>query len=176
MTFELWIPGKPVAWARAGDHRLPDGRVIKFDRDTQRAWKSTFVHLAQAWLMAEGRPMPLFPHPAGVRLVIVVGSALPNAAHRKRAPRAASWNPAGKDWDNLGKLVSDAGTNLLWSDDRQVVAGEVMKVTMPQGEPAGVAVFAEEVPDLQLDSASLYLDRARRVAGLVQVIAGSATG
>lgn len=167
MIFEIWIPGKPVAWARAGDHRLPDGRVIKYDRDKQRSWKAQFVADAKRQLLDQGALLPLFCFEP-VRLVIVVGSALPNSEHRKRAPVPASWNVRGRDWDNLGKLVSDAGNNLLWSDDRQVVCGEVMKMFMPQGEPAGVGVFAEAVPDLRLDGASLYLDRARRVAGLLR--------
>jgi Holliday junction resolvase RusA-like endonuclease len=31
------------------------------------------------------------------------------------------------DWDNVGKLVGDAGTGVLWVDDRMIVEGTVRK-------------------------------------------------
>lgn len=35
---------------------------------------------------------------------------------------------APADWDNLGKLPSDAFNKVLWNDDRQVLEGRVRKV------------------------------------------------
>lgn len=31
------------------------------------------------------------------------------------------------DWDNVGKLVGDAGTGVLWEDDKNIVEGTVKK-------------------------------------------------
>lgn len=43
-------------------------------------------------------------------------------AYVKREP---SSDP--RDWDNVGKIVSDALSKLIWKDDRQVVLGIVIK-------------------------------------------------
>lgn len=166
-TFELWIPGPPVTWSRAGRKRMPNGHVLTFENEKGQAWKSTFILLAQDALRRGGEHAPLFQHPTMLRIVVVCCLQLPTSEHRKREPAPASWALGKKDWDNLGKLVGDAGNGLLWADDRQIVAGQVVKVKMAQGEPPGMFLLAEAVPDLRLDEASVYLDRARRVAGLV---------
>ena len=38
------------------------------------------------------------------------------------------------DWDNLGKLISDALNGVFWHDDRQVVDARVMKLPCAKGE------------------------------------------
>lgn len=38
------------------------------------------------------------------------------------------------DWDNLGKLVSDALNGIIWVDDRQVIDARVMKLPCPKGQ------------------------------------------
>lgn len=164
MIFEIWIPGSPVAWSRAGQHRLPDGRVITFDRKKQLSWKSTFIVAAQRLIADCGHTMPLFPHPIPVRLAVLVGAALPIGEHRKREPVAADWNVSSKDWDNLGKLVSDAGNQIVWTDDRQVVSARVEKLRMAQNDGAGVYVCVMPVPQLALDETCFYFDRARELA------------
>ena len=35
--------------------------------------------------------------------------------------------PSKPDWDNIGKLVSDALNGIVWRDDRQIVSGWVQK-------------------------------------------------
>jgi Holliday junction resolvase RusA-like endonuclease len=37
------------------------------------------------------------------------------------------------DWDNIGKLVSDALNGVFWEDDRQVIDARVMKLPCPKG-------------------------------------------
>lgn len=38
------------------------------------------------------------------------------------------------DWDNLGKLVSDALNGVLWEDDRQVTEATVVKLPSAKGQ------------------------------------------
>ena len=47
------------------------------------------------------------------------------------------------DWDNLGKIISDALNEILYRDDRQVVDGHVKKF---YGEVPGMSVSIEVLP------------------------------
>lgn len=48
------------------------------------------------------------------------------------------------DWDNLGKLISDALSQAgVWSDDAVVYDAEVAKVYAPDGCPSGVQITIE---------------------------------
>jgi Holliday junction resolvase RusA-like endonuclease len=44
---------------------------------------------------------------------------------------------AGKDWDNMAKLVCDALNGVLWKDDRQVIFAQV-KVRPAHGKPGTI--------------------------------------
>lgn len=50
------------------------------------------------------------------------------------------------DWDNLGKLVSDALNGVFWVDDRQVIDARVMKLPCPKGQER-TEVRVESIPD-----------------------------
>jgi Holliday junction resolvase RusA-like endonuclease len=53
---------------------------------------------------------------------------------RKPSPKAPTqetpdllYDTSRPDWDNLAKLIGDAGTGELWEDDRMIVEGTVRK-------------------------------------------------
>lgn len=50
------------------------------------------------------------------------------------------------DWDNIGKLVSDALNGVFWEDDRQIVDGRVQKLSCPKGQER-TEIIIEELPD-----------------------------
>lgn len=47
---------------------------------------------------------------------------------KKAAARAGDISPTGKpDWDNFGKIASDALNKIVWADDSQIIMGQVLK-------------------------------------------------
>lgn len=70
--------------------------------------------------------------------------------HERKRPLPRGWKDAkyGGDWDNLGKLYSDAGSGILFSDDGQVCVGIVLRITGAQGEAPKTVVYAMRPEDL----------------------------
>ena len=65
-----------------------------------------------------------------VRLSLVIILPIRDSWSRKRQSAAllGKERPLVKpDWDNTGKLVSDALNGILWMDDKQIVEGSVSK-------------------------------------------------
>jgi Holliday junction resolvase RusA-like endonuclease len=50
---------------------------------------------------------------------------------------------ARSDWDNLGKLVSDALNGVLWNDDSQVLDACVKKFRCPKGQERTEVMVSE---------------------------------
>lgn len=69
-----------------------------------------------------------------VSLMVTCHLQMPKSIPKKRQDTA---KPITRpDWDNFGKLVSDAATGLLWVDDSQVVLARIAKVyAMPGSSP-----------------------------------------
>jgi Holliday junction resolvase RusA-like endonuclease len=88
-----------------------------------------------ALLAREGKA----PHKGPVDLDIIA------ILHRPRTCRRAE--PTVKpDWDNLGKLVSDALNGVLYEDDAQVVRAAVQKIYAHEpGQAPGFRIVAEGV-------------------------------
>lgn len=126
---EFVIPGVPVAWARAGANG-----TTHYTKAPQRAYQRATALLA-ARAMAGREPF------AGPVALVLVAVFEPPASWTKRARAAAL---AGEvvpqvvpDWDNLGKITSDALNGVVYKDDRQVFDGHVLK---RYGEMARVEV------------------------------------
>jgi len=80
-----------------------------------------------AALKMRGRP----PTENPVALLVHVFKEIPESwSKREKADaRAGLIRPTGRaDWDNFGKLVSDALNGVCWKDDAQVVDGRVIKM------------------------------------------------
>ena len=109
LMIQFTIPGKPIPKARA--------------RVTRRGWAYTPKRTMQ-----------------GENLVKMIGLA--RRAASKLSISEGSFrlqvicygaNPLA-DWDNLGKLISDALNGVFWKDDRQVIDARVMKLPCAKGQ------------------------------------------
>ena len=106
ITFTFTVPIKPRSKERA--------RSTKSGRHYTPASTRAAQH-AIAWCAAGACPRD-WPMDARYRLEVRFFGAHGNT-----------------DWDNAGKLVSDACTNILWNDDRQVDDGRAIRCV--GGEP-----------------------------------------
>ena len=123
---QFHVPGKPVAWARAGKN----GKV-SFTLAPQRAY-GELVKVAAREAMAGRAP---FAGAVALACEFVFPIAKSWALKKKRAALAGDIFPIAKpDWDNCGKIVSDALNAIAWRDDAQVADG---RVTKRYGERAG---------------------------------------
>lgn len=102
------LPGRPTSWKRT----TGKGRA-RFTDPAMRAAKASHALRAlaarQAWVLARRRPWPM----AG-EFEIEVLAFMPD---RRGLP----------DWDNLGKLISDAIEGIVYENDRQVSDGIVRR-------------------------------------------------
>lgn len=65
-----------------------------------------------------------------VRLLLEIDVPIPpswSKAKQLEALMGETWPTKKPDWDNAGKLVSDALNGIAWLDDAQVVDGRVVK-------------------------------------------------
>jgi len=125
------IPGKPVGKARTrrkGDSYFKD--------DTNEAYEHSIGWIAsEAWNAA--------PTAGPVSLTIKCVMPIPGSWSLKKTKAAldglvpADCKP---DWDNAGKMVSDALNHIVWRDDKQVVKANVEKV---YGQTPGIHVTVE---------------------------------
>lgn len=115
--FELFIPGRPVPWARTSTHQ---GRRITPLK--QRDHKTTIAENA-ALLVAGFTPM----YPAGEPLFMDLFFCYPMPKRPKTS------HPTGRpDIDNLVKMVADALNGLIYADDSQVVELRAIKTYSPR--------------------------------------------
>jgi len=116
---EFTIPGTPMAWARARTNG-----TRHFTADSQLAYKRA-VALLGAQAMAGRAP---FTGPVVLALVAVFEPPASWSKARREAALAGEALPQSKpDWDNLGKITSDALNGIAYKDDAQVVDGRVLK-------------------------------------------------
>ncbi len=126
---EFVIPGVPMAWARAGSNGSQ-----RFTAAPHRDYKRATALLAKRAMA--GRE--LFTGPVAIALTAVFE---PPASWTKKARAAALAGEAvpvvKPDWDNLGKIVSDAMNGVVYKDDAQIFDAHVGK---RYGEMARVEV------------------------------------
>lgn len=85
-----------------------------------------YENLVRTIYQAEGHPK----HEGYIGLVVRAYMPIPKSTSKKKRALMLEGEirPAKRpDWDNIGKIVSDSLNGLAWDDDRQVVAGHVMK-------------------------------------------------
>lgn len=106
---EFSVPGKPV----------PKGRPRVMKGGWTFTPKKTLIQENAVRLVATARRQAakLSISAASFRLQVICYGAHPLA-----------------DWDNLGKLVSDALNGIFWEDDRQVIDAHVMKLPCRKGD------------------------------------------
>jgi Holliday junction resolvase RusA-like endonuclease len=75
-----------------------------------------------------------------LRLTLVVYFARPPSWRGKQLE--AVWHTSKPDWDNLGKMISDAMNGIVFKDDAQIAEAFVVK---KYGLMAGVQILVEEI-------------------------------
>ena len=69
------------------------------------------------------------PHSGAIRLSLVATYAMPQSwSGKKKAAMRGEYKCTKPDWDNVGKLVSDALNAIAWTDDAVVADGRVTKL------------------------------------------------
>jgi Holliday junction resolvase RusA-like endonuclease len=119
MIFQSFvIPGKPMGQPRARFARM--GKFVKtYDPKEAVSYKATIIQLARA----AGVRQMIGP----VRLAIDAYLPRPKRLWRKIDPSGAIPAECKPDWDNIGKIVSDALNGIAYADDSQVWHGVVKK-------------------------------------------------
>ncbi len=131
------IPGEPVAKARprflreAGRKPFPDKKTENYEGIIKQ-----YAALAM-------RSTPPFEGP--LRMTIRATFLIPQAWSEKRK-REAVWKTSKPDWDNIGKIVSDACNMIVYQDDAQVVEAIVQK---RYGPIAGLTVTVEQLSQIE---------------------------
>lgn len=118
----LEVPGVPVAQPRQR-HVLIGGHVRNYTPSDHpvRMFKATLRLAAQ-----QAGPPELWIGPLAVEIDCYLPR--PKSMMRRKDPDGPVPCYIGKDWDNLGKAVTDALTGILWHDDRQIWDGRVRKM------------------------------------------------
>ena len=120
MIAQFSIPGTPVAWARAGKAR----GGFSYTPAKQRNY-GEIVRFAASEAMAGRAPVE-----GPVGLFVRLSLPIPASWSNKKQAEAATGNirPAKKpDWDNAGKIISDALNGIVYRDDAQIVEARVSK-------------------------------------------------
>lgn len=118
------VPGKPVGKGRPrsvfkGKHA---GRIYT-PNETEQYEKQIAWEARAVW---RGRELLTGP----VSLVVTAFVPIPKEWSKKKRTKAISGalRPLTKpDWDNYGKVVSDALNGVIYADDKQVVDGRAIK-------------------------------------------------
>lgn len=110
--YELTIPGEPQVWERAGARIItPKGKRPFISFYTPAATKHHEEMIAALWTAAKGPLLgPL------VELDVWVWQTTFKNGNRR-----------GGDWDNFGKLASDALNKLAYEDDKRIIDAHVHK-------------------------------------------------
>lgn len=132
------VPGKPQAKARprfSGGHAYTPGKTTAYEAAVAWAYKAAAVKASKQ------------PYPGDVPLKMVVTAHMPIPSSRPKYQREAMLGgeirPTGRpDWDNIGKIISDALNGIAYKDDAQIVDSRVIKV---YGDDPCVEVEIEEV-------------------------------
>ena len=115
------IYGKPRGKKRVG--RAKDWHAYKPDQDREYEEQVKLAYIA-----AGGK---LIPAGTPVAIEITAWYAIPKSARgalRERMTRGEVVPVTKPDWDNIGKLLSDALNGVAWHDDAQITQATVHKV------------------------------------------------
>ena len=133
-TVTFTVPGQPMPQPR---HRMTRSGVAytpKEARYAQQAVRDAFLAVASPWR----------PHTGAVTLrldVLIPARRIPKWKQEAKCPIYAFGR---SDWDNFGKLVSDALNKVAYADDRQITDARVRK-TGTEGTP-GIVVHLTFLP------------------------------
>lgn len=118
--FIFIVPGQPVAKARAratksGFHFTP-AKTVNYESFIKLCFHNAYGNVA----LSDGE----------VAMLIEANFEIPKSFSKKKKELALSGSLRPKtkpDWDNIGKIVSDALNKIVYNDDSQVVDARVIK-------------------------------------------------
>ena len=123
------VPGPPKALQRARVGRVGQ-HARMYDPEANTTNKATVGWYAKQAM----KDRPLLEGP--LKLDIVCYIQRPKSKTRKNPRANRMLVPDTKpDWDNLGKMVSDALSGIVYADDRQIIDGRVRKEYADTGSP-----------------------------------------
>ena len=121
-TITFTVPGVAKGKARPRFSRRGKFTVAYTPTETVRRENLVALFYKQA---APSLP----PHSGAVRLLVEATYAMPQSwSGKKLDAMRGQYKCTKPDWDNVGKLVSDALNAIAWTDDAVVADGQVKKV------------------------------------------------
>ena len=138
MRVEFTIPGNPVGWQRAG-HSRKNGRCYTQGNTRQQENLAAICFRRQCAVR--------FPEKSAIRMTVTAYLSIPKSASGVKRGKmlAGKILPTVKpDWDNIGKLISDALNGVAYADDKTVTDARVIKA---YSENPRTVVILEEVVD-----------------------------
>lgn len=118
LHFEVAIA--PIGKGRHRAFKLPNGQIRTYTPTKTQNWEATFQAMTAQYL-------PDTPLEGPLRVDILAVLPRPKRLMRQKDPDGLLWAPVRPDVDNIRKGVLDA-MDLFWGDDKQVVAGQTLKV------------------------------------------------
>ena len=122
MVLAAWLPIPPTAKGRPRFARA-SGRAYT-PASTQAAERTLRGELAHATTVGESAQLHQWPMAGPLELELGFSLAIPASWSKRKAQGARDGivrHTSRPDVDNLGKLVMDAATGVLWVDDSQLV-------------------------------------------------------
>ena len=120
MTLKFTIPGNPFGKERP---RFGAG-------NTHTPQKTKDYEELVAWSYRQQCGTKHFPHGTALELVVMAYMPIPKSAPRKDRARMITGDirpTVTPDWDNIGKIISDALNKVAYDDDKAIVDGYVRK-------------------------------------------------
>lgn len=144
MTIRFFVPGTPVGQPRPRARAFMVGKVARvqmYDPGTAGAWRAAIEQIAR-------QHAPAHPLSGPVRADLLFLFPRPARLTRKSSPRERIPHITKPDRDNLEKAALDAMTNAgIWSDDKQVFGGFVVKLYAAMDEQPGMFVEITQPPE-----------------------------
>jgi len=127
MSLYFEIPGQPCAKQRARIQlnkktgksfgRTPEN-TVKYENLVKTCFAAKYPEFQP---IEEGQPLSL---------LVIAYWPIPKAKLKKFSEQTP--RPSQPDWDNVGKIISDALNQIAWHDDRQIVRAVVTKLYSPR--------------------------------------------
>jgi len=129
IEYAIEIPGEPVGKQRpkVWPIKMKSGVIIRSGVTPEKTVNYTNL-VRLLWREKYPGFMPL---KGAVRLELRIFKSIPKAAGKKKAAlmEAGEIRPETKpDWDNVGKMISDALEGLAYERDSQIASGQVEKL------------------------------------------------
>lgn len=122
MKISFTVDGNPFGWQRAGQNR--------YTKATYTQEKTRKHEQLVAWAYKAVAGGFTFPDETYIELRVIAFMKIPKGTSKVKREKMLSGEirPTVKpDWDNLGKLVSDALNGIAYRDDKYVVDAVVRK-------------------------------------------------